>query len=290
MTTIEYSSSSTIRVYVALADILPLELRPQASCAGLCYLVVEQHIQAGSYRVKAAALPQRLSDPRCHRVFTVFVEADELAQVLPYDRALQSIPTCDLRELLEQRGSGGRDLLCAPGEEQRNGSAPSLVALEPSREERAALLPELFVSQQTVADAARRRIKIHIEQGIAVLHQVRLGVVDDEHQLAWHVLWLGDAETRDVVVRLGSAFAGAIGVDLARQVAGQLGLRRVLADGRCEYVARGTFTPTVQGGYPIGIRLGWIGGLGQQALSDGGSNLRFRSVIDLTINVVAGHG
>src|SRR5437588_4276728 len=154
MTTIEYSSSSTMRVYVALADILPPELRPQASCAGLCYLVVEQHILAGSYRIKAAALPQRLIDPRSHRVFTVFVEADELVQALPYDRALQSMPTCDLRELLEQRGSGGIDLLCAPGEEQRNGSALSLVALEPSREERAALLPELFVSQQTVADAA----------------------------------------------------------------------------------------------------------------------------------------
>ena len=156
MTTIEYSSSSTMRVYVALADILPPELRPQASCAGLCYLVVEQHMQAGSYHVKVAALPQRLSDSRCHRVFTVFVEADELVQALPYDRALQSMPTCDLRELLEQgaRGSSGIDLLCAPGEVQRNGSAPSLVALEPSREERAALLPELFVSLQTVADAA----------------------------------------------------------------------------------------------------------------------------------------
>src|SRR5207248_4195788 len=134
--------------------ILPLELRPQASCAGLSYLVVEQHIQPGSYRVKAAALPQRLSDSRSQRVFTVFVETDELAQALPYDRALQSIPTCDLRELLEQRGSGGRDLLCAPGKEQRNGSALPLVALEPSREERAALLPELFVSLQTAADAA----------------------------------------------------------------------------------------------------------------------------------------
>ena len=176
MTTIEYSSSSTMRVYVALADTLPPELQPKASCAGLCYLVVEQQMQAGSYRVKAAALPQRLSDPRCHRVFTVFVEADELAQVLPYDRALQSIPTCDLRELLEQRGSGGRDLLCAP-EEQRNGSALSLVALEPSGEERAALLPELFVSQQTVADAAEvvdvpagggssKRCRLHVLQFI----------------------------------------------------------------------------------------------------------------------------
>jgi hypothetical protein len=156
MTTIEYSSSSTMRVYVALADILPLELRPKASCAGLCYLVVEQHMQTGSYRVKAAALPQRLSDPRSHRVFTVFVEADELAQTLPYDRALRSIPTCDLRDLLEERarGSSGMDLLSAPGEEQLNGSAPALQAREPSREERAVLLPELFVSQQTVADAA----------------------------------------------------------------------------------------------------------------------------------------
>src|SRR5213082_1941414 len=154
MTTIEYSSSSTMRVYVALADILPPELRPQASCAGLCYLVVEQHMQPGSYRVKAAALPQRLSDSRSQRVFTVFVETDELAQALPYDRALQSIPTCDLRELLEQRSGSGIVLLCAPGEEQRKGSASSLVVLESSREKRAAQLPELFVSKQTVADAA----------------------------------------------------------------------------------------------------------------------------------------
>ncbi|HLG79146.1 MAG TPA: hypothetical protein VFA09_03145 [Ktedonobacteraceae bacterium] len=96
--------SSTDTTYVALAaTILPPDLHPYASAAGLCHLRITSFgDDQEACLIEVAALPHRLHDRTAfRRVFTVWVNTGQLAHALPWDRTLQNLPTCDVRERLE---------------------------------------------------------------------------------------------------------------------------------------------------------------------------------------------
>jgi hypothetical protein len=86
--------------FVAPARILPPDLRLRASCAGLCYFVLEgAPDEAGHTLVRVAPLAERL-DVHAHAVYAR-LGPEELAQALPVTRELRSLPTCDLRWQVE---------------------------------------------------------------------------------------------------------------------------------------------------------------------------------------------
>jgi hypothetical protein len=88
--------------YVALATLLPPGLRAHASSANLCFFQVVDHAtDAERLFVRVAALPHRLDDLDSPRVFTLCLTTEQLAQALPWDRAVQARATCDVRELVE---------------------------------------------------------------------------------------------------------------------------------------------------------------------------------------------
>ena len=134
--------------YVALATLLPCDLRAYASTAHLCYFQVVDHApDARRLFIRATALPHRLDEPDSPRVFTLCLSTDQLAQALPWDRAMQARPTCDVRDLVELHV------------QQMGGSLPTTapVAAPVSQAEEdvtLAPLPEVFVSYETVAQVA----------------------------------------------------------------------------------------------------------------------------------------
>jgi hypothetical protein len=147
--------------YVALAaTILPPDLQAYASAAGLCHLRITSS-DAEHYFLEVAALPHRLNDfASSKRVFTLWVEAEQLAHssVLPWDRALQSLPTCDVRECLEaQMLSFPGDDITLPACADSLGVEPQYAEPAPQEQERQVMtllpLPEVFVSCQTVNEA-----------------------------------------------------------------------------------------------------------------------------------------
>src|SRR5579859_1921805 len=90
------------QTYVAPATLLPYDLRLHASAANLCYFQVVDHaIDAERLFVRMTALPHRLDETDSPRVFTVCLSREQLAQALPWDRAMQARPTSDVRELVE---------------------------------------------------------------------------------------------------------------------------------------------------------------------------------------------
>lgn len=92
--------------YVAPARILPPHLRVRASCAGLCYFVLEgAPDEQGQVRVRVAALAERLSSMQAHTVHAAALGPQALAQALPVTRELGSLPTCDLRWQVEEHAS-----------------------------------------------------------------------------------------------------------------------------------------------------------------------------------------
>jgi hypothetical protein len=135
--------------YVALATLLPLSLRPHASSANLCFFQVVDHTtDAERMFVRVAALPHRLDDLDAPRVFTICLSDEQLAQALPWDRAMQARATCDVRELVELHAK------------QRGGRVPvpsvaPMTAPAPTHQQRnveLVALPEVFVSCETVQE------------------------------------------------------------------------------------------------------------------------------------------
>src|SRR5713226_6658044 len=95
-------SSSPDYTYIALATMLPCDLRAHASIANLCFFQVVDHTtDAEQFFVRVTALPHRLDDMDSPRVFTACLSAEQLAQSLLRDRAMQAKPPCDVRELVE---------------------------------------------------------------------------------------------------------------------------------------------------------------------------------------------
>ena len=136
------------QTYVAPATLLPCNLRMHASTTNLCYFQVVDHApHAERLFVRVAALPHRLDDADSPRVFTLCLRTEQLARALPWDRAMQARPTCDVRELvaLHVQQMGGTPPATAP------------VAAVSSKEEEdvtLAPLPEVFVSCETAAHVA----------------------------------------------------------------------------------------------------------------------------------------
>ena len=142
--------------YVALAvALLPDDLQPYASAAGLCHLRItstdDQHCL-----IQVAALPHRLHDmASSSRVFTVWVAASQVEHALPWDRTLQNLPTFEVRERLEAQ------VFPYPLSTADNTTPPACAEPMPLPEtngqERQAItlipLPELFISCETISEA-----------------------------------------------------------------------------------------------------------------------------------------
>jgi hypothetical protein len=144
------SSYEDEHTYVALATLLPSDLRAQASAANLCFFQVVDHAaHAERLFVRATALPHRLNDLDAPRVFTVCLTTEQLAQALPWDRTMQARPTCDVRELVELHTKQ----VCA-GTFPSQPVAPIAAPASPQQQENIELvtLPEVFVSCETVQE------------------------------------------------------------------------------------------------------------------------------------------
>jgi hypothetical protein len=112
---------------------------------------MERMVNTDCYRVQVAALPHYLNSIYSRRVFIAFLSADQVAQSLPFEREFQHIPTCDLRELVEQHAWQG----CPPPsrQEENDAQASGQQRSAPSKDERLVSFPELFVSVETAKDA-----------------------------------------------------------------------------------------------------------------------------------------
>src|SRR5262249_44444914 len=142
--------------------LLPPALRHHASAAQLCYFrLAECAPQADRLFVRVSALPHRLDETNGPRVFTVCLTTEQIAQALLWDRTLQGLPTCEVRELVAlhaQQVVGTSLALASPL--ARAVTAPSApVAAETEEDlppagtqEGLSLvpLPEVFVSCETV--------------------------------------------------------------------------------------------------------------------------------------------
>jgi hypothetical protein len=158
MTMMNLSVYSTDTTYVALAaTILPPDLQAYASAAGLCHLRITSS-DAEHYFLEVAALPHRLNDfASSKRIFTLWVETEQLAHssILPWDRALQSLPTCEVRERLEAQmfPFPGDDVILPTCTDSLE-TEPEYAVSAPPEQERQVMtllpLPEVFVSCQTV--------------------------------------------------------------------------------------------------------------------------------------------
>ena len=147
--------SYTNLTYVALAaTILPDELQPYASAAGLCHLRITSTNDENCL-IQVAALPHRLYDvASSRRVFTVWVDSEQLEHALPWDRTLQNLPTFEVREHLEVQMSplplSDTDDTVLPA------CAEPVSLVETKGQERQAMtlipLPELFVSCETISE------------------------------------------------------------------------------------------------------------------------------------------
>lgn len=157
----EYPQDTT---YVALAaTLLPPELQMQASAAGLCHVQITGYMVADQHCIQVAALPHRFdeaSDSR--RVFTVWVDAEQLTSLLPWDRSLQALPTCEVRarlllhpqhELPFRNEPHLEDRVARPHPQEPR---EHIDHLDQQPQETITLLPlpELFVSSQTVQEIA----------------------------------------------------------------------------------------------------------------------------------------
>ena len=148
--------------YVALAaTLLPPDLQAQASAAGLCHVQVTGYTVANQHCIQVAALPHRFEEATSsRRVFTLWVDAEQLSHALPWDRSLQGLPTCDVREHLLAQAVALKDApshsIATQMPEHRSVDGPELQEpLAPQQDETTVLLPlpELFVSCETVHEA-----------------------------------------------------------------------------------------------------------------------------------------
>lgn len=157
-----HSELSQDTTYVALAAmLLPPELQMQASAAGLCHVQFTGYTVADQHCIQVAALPHRFDEAASsRRVFTVWVDAEQLASILPWDRSLQSLPTCEVRERLQLHPQHEvpvrnelhlEDRTARPHPQEPQEQADHL-ADHPQETITLLPLPELFVSSQTVQE------------------------------------------------------------------------------------------------------------------------------------------
>jgi hypothetical protein len=137
-------------IYVAPALVLPEDLTSFASCHGLTYLQPVQRLDGDNVLVHAAPLAHRLSMPG--KYYSCVLPESALNIALVYDRRLAGLPTCDLRELLEERAAQTAPIVTIAMVEDckvENGND------EDGEEEEADLvpLPTLFVSRQTIRES-----------------------------------------------------------------------------------------------------------------------------------------
>lgn len=149
------------RIYVALATIFPeVQRGTVVSCAGLCYMQI-LNASGLERRVRVAALPSHLESASHRKIQTLSLREEQLRQMLPWDRTLQRLEICCVREVLQ---TYVYQLSCIeifahpyePGDD-------SLLVQEPVRapdvqRERSEVvwtaLPEMFVSATTAQDLA----------------------------------------------------------------------------------------------------------------------------------------
>lgn len=153
MSSIVLPTHSRECTYVALATLLPCHLRLHASTAHLCYFQIVDHApDAEQLFVRVAALPHRLNDLHSTRVFTLCLCRDQLAQALPWDRAMQARPTGDVRELVALHAQQlGGDTRSIPPVRTAAAPAPASDQHEEVKHTHVAL-PEVFVSCETVQE------------------------------------------------------------------------------------------------------------------------------------------
>jgi hypothetical protein len=143
--------------YVALATtLLPSELQPYASAAGLCHLRITSTNDENCL-IQVAALPHRLHDITSfasRRVFTVWVDPEQLEHALPWDRTLQNLPTFEVRERLEEEAQMFPFPLSETDDTTLSTCAKPVPLVETTGQEHQTMtlipLPELFVSCETV--------------------------------------------------------------------------------------------------------------------------------------------
>jgi hypothetical protein len=172
---LSFSSYEDEHTYVALATLLPSDLRAQASVANLCFFQIVDHAtDAERLFVRAAALPHRLNDLDAPRVFTVCLTTGQLAQALLWDRAMQARPTCDVRELVELHTRQ----VCA-GTFPSQPVSPIVAPASPQQQEDVELvaLPEVFVSCETMQEVI---VEVQAPQGNTPRQKQRKWV-----QLTW---------------------------------------------------------------------------------------------------------
>ena len=170
------------QTYVAPATLLPANLRAHASAANLCFFqVVDCAPNVERLFVRVAALPHRLDETDSPRVFTACLSAEQLAQSLLWDRAMQARPTCDVRELVELHVKD----ICGTLSTVVPAAAPTASAQVPQQEEMKeeeitfVALPEIFVSCETMQEVAgdvqppRAHAPRHKQQAWARLNWLR---------------------------------------------------------------------------------------------------------------------
>ncbi len=146
-------SNSPEYTYVALATLLPCKLRAYASIANLCFFQVVDHAtNAEQLFVRVTALPHRLDDIDSPRVFTVCLSTEQLAKALPWDRAMQAISTCDVRELVELHAKQKCSSTLQVPEVEHPVAVPAPPRPLEEKEISFVALPEVFVSCETVQE------------------------------------------------------------------------------------------------------------------------------------------
>ncbi len=85
--------------YVARASIVPTDHQHYATCKGLTYVRPLQQMDGGRVLVRVAPLDHCLDVPG--KFCTLILTEDQLAQALPYDRALRNMSYHDCREEVE---------------------------------------------------------------------------------------------------------------------------------------------------------------------------------------------
>lgn len=159
------------RIYVALATIFPEEQRSTiVSCAGLCYMQLLDG-PGPERRVRVAALPSHLESANHRKVQALSLCEEQLRQMLPWDRTLQRLETCCVREVLQAYvyHLSGIEISAHPYE-LGGDSLPiqELVRTPDVQREQSkvvwTVLPEVFVSATSAQDLAHR-IKESTEHG-----------------------------------------------------------------------------------------------------------------------------
>lgn len=160
------------QTYVALATILPEEQRVQASCAGLCFVqILDLDKEAQQYHIGVAAISSFLDAANPGKVQHLTLTKNQLRQMLPWDRTLQRLETCCVREVLQVYvyRLGAVEISAHPYKLEDDSLPVQQPTQAPDVQRKRSkvvwtALPEVFVSATTAQDLADR-IKKSAEHG-----------------------------------------------------------------------------------------------------------------------------